>query len=145
MVEGAGAVPAGVEDFNSKVIEEFRANGGKVGGPFEGGPMILLTTTGARSGATRVSPLVYTKDGDDLVIIASKGGAPESPAWYHNLVANPRATAEVGTEKFEVTARVAQGEERDRLYAAQAALMPNFAEYQEKTTRRIPVVVLHRV
>lgn len=133
-----------MSNFNEQLVEEFRATGGKVTGTFEGAPLIVLTTTGARSGATRVNPLVYTRDGEDYVIIASKGGAPESPAWYHNLLANPHATAEVGTEKFAVTARVAEGEERDRLYEAQAALMPNFAEYQRKTTRRIPVVVLHR-
>jgi deazaflavin-dependent oxidoreductase (nitroreductase family) len=133
-----------MNDFNQDVIKQFRANGGKVGPPFEGAPMLLLTTTGARSGQQRTTPLVHTRDGDDIVILASKGGAPSHPAWYHNLVANPEVTLEVGTEKFKARARVATGEERDRLYAAQARLMPNFAEYQQKTTRRIPVVVLKR-
>jgi deazaflavin-dependent oxidoreductase (nitroreductase family) len=132
-------------EFNTNLINEFRANGGKVSGQFAGAPMILITTKGAKSGQERTTPLVYTRDGDNYVIIASKGGAPTHPAWYHNLVANPEATAEVGTEKFRVRARVAQGEERQRLYDAQAALMPNFAEYQKKTTRQIPVVVLEPI
>ena len=132
-------------DFNQNVIKQFRANGGKVGPPFEGAPMLLLTTTGARSGQRRTTPLVHTRYGDDIVVLASKGGAPFHPAWYHNLVANPEVTLEVGTETFKARARVATGEEHDRLYAAQAKLMPNFAEYQRKTTRRIPVVVLRRI
>ncbi|MGH7919626.1 MAG: nitroreductase family deazaflavin-dependent oxidoreductase [Candidatus Dormibacteraceae bacterium] len=131
-------------NFNEQVVAEFRANDGKVGGPFAGAPLILLASKGARSGAERLNPLMYTKDGEDLVVIASKGGAPESPAWYHNLVAHPEATVELGSEKFSVLARVARGEERDRLFQAQATLFPQFAEYQTKTTRRIPVVVLHR-
>ena len=134
-----------MNEFNQKVIAEFRANGGKVGPPFEGAPMLLLTTTGAKSGQQRTTPLVHTMDGDRLVVIASKAGAPNHPAWYHNLVANPTVTVEKGTERFQARARVAGDEERDRLYAAQARLMPNFAEYQQKTTRRIPVVVLERV
>lgn len=131
--------------FNRGVIEEFRANGGKVGGPFEGAPMVLITHTGAKSGTQYTSPLVYSKDGDSVVIIASKGGAPDDPQWFRNLVANPDVTVEIGTETFAGRARVAQGDERDRLYAAQAALMPNFAEYAAKTTRTIPVVVIERV
>ena len=131
-------------DFNQQVIAEFRANGGKVGGPFAGSPMALLTTTGARSGQPRTTPLVYTTDGDRIVIIASKAGAPTNPDWYHNLVANPMATLEIGAEKFQARARVAEGEERERLYDQQAALMPGFAEYQKKTTRQIPVVILER-
>ena len=134
-----------MQDFNQKVIQEFRANAGKVGPPFEGAPMLLITTTGAKSGQERTTPLVHTTDGDKLVIIASKGGAPSHPAWYHNLVANPVVTIEKGTEKFKARAHVAHGEERDRLFNAQAKLMPNFAEYQEKTTRRIPVIVLERI
>lgn len=133
-----------MSDLHEQVVEEFRARGGKVGGSFEGSPLLVLTTTGARSGAERVNPLMYTTDGEDLVVLASKGGRPENPAWYHNLVANPRATVELGTEKFTVTARVARGTERDRLFQAQAALYPRFAGYQEKTARQIPVVVLHR-
>jgi deazaflavin-dependent oxidoreductase (nitroreductase family) len=131
-------------DFNKKVIADFRANGGKVGPPFEGAPMMLLTTTGAKSGHPRTTPLVHTTDGDRLVIIASKAGAPTNPDWYHNLVKNPVVTVEVGTDKFQARAKVVASEERDRLYAAQAAVMPNFAEYETKTTRKIPVVVLER-
>jgi deazaflavin-dependent oxidoreductase (nitroreductase family) len=134
-----------MNEFNNRIVEEFRANGGKVGKPFEGAPMILVTTTGARSGRTRTSPLVYTRDGDRYVIIASYAGAPKHPAWYHNLVANPEVTVEVGTESFTARASTAEGEERRSLYDAQAALMPNFTEYQEKTTREIPVVVLERI
>jgi deazaflavin-dependent oxidoreductase (nitroreductase family) len=111
---------------------------------FRGAPIVLLTTKGAKSGATYTTPLVYTRDGERLVIIASKGGAPTNPAWFHNLVANPDVTIEVGPEKYEAKAVVTEGEERDRLFNAQAALMPNFAEYQKNTTRRIPVVVLER-
>ena len=131
-------------EFNKKVIDEFRANGGKVGKPFEGSPMILVTHKGAKSGVERTTPLVYTTDGDRLVIIASKAGSPNNPAWFHNLVANPDVTIEVGTEKFAARASVVSGEERRRLYDAQATKMPNFKEYQEKTTREIPVVVLTR-
>lgn len=131
-------------DFNGRIIEEFRSNQGKVGGPFEGAPMLLLTSTGARSGRRHTTPLVYLPDGDRFVVFASKGGAPTNPAWYHNLVANPRATAEVGTEKFEVNAIEMTGEERDRLYARQAARRSTFAEYERKTSRRIPVIALER-
>jgi deazaflavin-dependent oxidoreductase (nitroreductase family) len=131
--------------FNAQIIEQFRANGGTMTeGPFKGVPLLLLTTTGARSGKTRVNPLAYTRDGDRLVVIASKGGAPSHPDWYHNLVARPLVTVEVGRERFQARARIAEGAERDRLYAAQAQLLPAFAEYQRKTTRRIPVVVLER-
>jgi len=131
-------------DFNQQVIAEFRANSGKVGGPFAGSPMVLLTTTGAKSGKERTSPLVYTTDGDRIVIIASKAGAPTNPDWYHNIVANPTATVEIGTERFQAHATVAEGAERDRLFNQQATQMPGFAEYQTKTTRVIPVVVLER-
>jgi deazaflavin-dependent oxidoreductase (nitroreductase family) len=131
--------------WNRQIVEEFRANGGKVGGPFAGGTLLLLTTIGAKSGKTRVNPLAYTTDGDRLVIIASKGGAPSNPDWYYNLIANPKVTIEVGTETFEATATVVTGEQRDTLYAKQAEIMPGFAEYQEKTTRKIPVVVLERI
>ena len=131
-------------DFNEKLIAEFRANGGKVTGMFAGRPLLLLTTTGARSGQRRTTPLVHTWDGDRIVVIASKGGAPTSPGWYHNLVANPTVTVELGAETFPAKATAVTGAERDRLYAAQAALMPTFAEYETKTTRKIPVVVLER-
>jgi deazaflavin-dependent oxidoreductase (nitroreductase family) len=134
-----------MNDFNTKIIAEFRANGGKVGPPFEGAPMVLLHTTGAKSGKERVNPLVYTTDGDNLVIIASKGGAPTNPDWYHNIKANPSVTLEVGEETFTATATVHDsGPDRDRLYEAQAALMPGFKDYEEATDRVIPVVVLER-
>ena len=132
------------DDFNNKVIEEFRANGGKCGPPFEGSPMILVTHTGAKSGKVRTSPLVYTADGDRYAIIASKAGAPTSPDWYHNMVANPAVTVEVGTENFEATVEEATGAERDRLYAAQAEQLPVFKDYAAKTDRVIPVLVLTR-
>src|ERR1043165_6295351 len=131
-------------DFNLAIIKEFRENGGETFGPFKGRPLLLLTTKGAKSGNELTVPVVYTRDGDRYVIIASMGGAPKSPAWYHNLVANPEVTLEVGTEKFQAKASVAQSPERERLYAAQAAIMPAFTEYQQKTTRVIPVVVLTR-
>jgi deazaflavin-dependent oxidoreductase (nitroreductase family) len=131
-------------EWNRKNIEEFRANGGRVGGNFAGTPLLLLTTTGARSGKRYTTPVMYLPDGDRLVIFASKGGAPTSPDWYHNLVAHPHVTVEVGTETREVNAVVARGAERDELYARQAQLYPQFAEYQQKTTRQIPVVILER-
>ena len=134
-------------DFNRGVIEEFRANEGVVSGPFDGMPMILVTMTGAKSGRELCSPLVYSTDGDDVVIIASKGGAPSHPNWYYNLVANPAVTVEVGTETWEATAELTEGEERRRLYDAQAAQMPQFAEYEKKageTGREIPVFRLVR-
>jgi deazaflavin-dependent oxidoreductase (nitroreductase family) len=133
-------------DWNKSIIEEFRANGGKVGGPFEGGTLLLLTTTGAKSGKQRVSPLAYTTDGDRLIIIASKAGAPTNPDWYHNLLAHPTATIEVGTEQFQVKATsVLEEPERSRLYAKMVAKAPGFADYERKTTRKIPVVLLEKV
>ncbi|MGB4862053.1 MAG: nitroreductase family deazaflavin-dependent oxidoreductase [Tepidiformaceae bacterium] len=131
-------------DFNLNIIKEFRANGGQTSGPFKGAQLLLLTTTGAKSGKEGTTPLVYTKDGDNFVIIASMGGAPKNPAWYHNIKANPEVTLEVGTEKFQAKASEATGPERERLYAQQAAMMPAFNEYKEKTSRTIPVVVLSR-
>jgi deazaflavin-dependent oxidoreductase (nitroreductase family) len=133
------------EERNRKVIEEFRANGGKVGGPFEGRPMILVTTTGARSGQRRTSPLVYTRDGDRIFVVGSKGGAPTHPDWYHNLVANPRVDVEIGSETYAAEAKVITGPERDRVYAKLVGEMPFFADYQTKTTRVIPVVELQRL
>jgi len=130
--------------YNAALVQEFRDNGGTVTGMFAGAPLVLVTTTGAKSGRRRTTPIAYTRDGENVVVIASKAGAPTSPDWYHNLVANPEVTVELPGETFEARARVAQGDERDRLYDAQAALMPNFAEYQKTTTRRIPVVVLER-
>jgi deazaflavin-dependent oxidoreductase (nitroreductase family) len=134
-----------MNQFNQDLIAEFRANGGKVTGRFAGRPLLLLTTTGAKSGQPRTMPLVYTKDGDNLVIIASKGGSDANPDWYHNLVANPEATIELPGEQFRVRARRTAGEERRRLYDAQAALMPAFADYEQKTTREIPLFVLERI
>jgi deazaflavin-dependent oxidoreductase (nitroreductase family) len=133
-----------VSDWNAAIIDEFRANGGKVGGQFEGAPMLLLHTTGARTGRERVNPVVYASDGDNLVIFASKGGAPTHPDWYHNLVANPEVTVEVGAGTVPVRARVADGDERERLWSRQVEVMPGFAEYQSKTDRTIPVVVLEQ-
>jgi len=133
-----------MSDFNSSVIEEFRANGGKVGGPFDGAPLLLLHTTGARTGAARINPMMYLADGGRMYVFASKGGAPDNPDWYHNLLAHPRATVEVGEEQFEVDATVLTGAERDEIYQRQASRYPGFAEYQEKTTRIIPVVALDR-
>jgi deazaflavin-dependent oxidoreductase (nitroreductase family) len=135
---------ATVNDFNRNLIEEFRTNNGKVTGVFEHAPLLLLTTTGAKTGQQRTSPVVYTRDGDNVVVIASKGGAPAHPHWYLNLVANPDVTVELPGETYRAHARVAQGEERNRLFRAQADLMPNFDEYQRKTEREIPVVVLER-
>ncbi len=134
-----------INEVNRSVIAEFRANNGKVGGMFAGAPLLLLTHNGAKSGQPRTSPLAYTRDGERIAIIASKGGAPTNPDWYHNLIANPKATVELPEETFTARARVADGEERDRLYDAMAARMPNFAEYQRNTTHRIPVVVLERI
>lgn len=132
-------------EMNRRVIAEFRENGGKVGGMFAGAPLLLLHTVGAKSGQARIFPLVYTEDGDRLVVIASKGGAPTNPDWYHNLVAAPDATIELGEETFRVRAAVAEGAERDRLYDQMAEQQPQFAEYQRMTERRIPLFVLKRV
>ena len=128
------------------LITDFRAHGGEVtSGPFAGRPVLLLTTTGAKSGQPRLAPVVYSRDGEQYVIVASKGGAPTHPAWYLNLLANPVVTVEVGGETFELRATATEGAERDRLYEQHAAHSPSFAEYQRRTTRIIPVVVLERV
>src|SRR5689334_12405257 len=131
-------------DWNAKIIEEFRANGGKVGGQFEGAPLLLLHSTGAKSGQERVNPMMYLPDDGRLVVFASKGGHPTNPDWYHNLVANPEASVEVGDERIDVKARVASGDERERLWTRQKELYPGFAEYERNTTREIPVIVLER-
>jgi deazaflavin-dependent oxidoreductase (nitroreductase family) len=131
-------------DFNRQVIEEFRANEGRVGGMFEGSPLLLLTTTGAKSGKPVTSPVMYLADGERYVIIASNGGADHHPAWYHNLRATPEATVEVGTAKFQVKVLVTEGDERDRLYARMVEQAPGFAEYRAKTSRVIPVLALLR-
>ncbi len=132
--------------INQAQIDQFRANHGTVvEGLFKGAPMLLLTTHGARSGKAHVTPLTYTRNGDQYVVLASKLGAPEHPAWYHDLVANPVVTVEVGPECFQARASVVKGSERDSLFDAHATIMPNFAEYQRNTTRIIPVVILDRI
>jgi deazaflavin-dependent oxidoreductase (nitroreductase family) len=135
---------ADMNDFNTAIIEEFRANDGVVGGPFEGATLLLLSSTGAKTGSVRVTPVVYQRDGERLYIFASKAGAPTNPDWYHNLKANPTATIEVGAERYEVTATEITGEERDRIYAQQVELMPGFGDYEKQTDRVIPVVALDR-
>jgi deazaflavin-dependent oxidoreductase (nitroreductase family) len=133
-----------MHDYNQSIIDEFRSNEGIVGGPFADQTVLLLTHTGRKSGQERTNPLVYLEDGDRFLIFASKGGAPTHPDWYRNLLANPEATIEVGTEKFTVVAEDLKGEERDRLYAKNAELRPGFAEYQRNTDRVIPVIALTR-
>jgi deazaflavin-dependent oxidoreductase (nitroreductase family) len=130
-----------MSDWNARVIEEFRANGGKVAS-FASQPLLLLTHRGAKTGTRRTNPLAYFRDGDDYVIVASKGGAETNPDWYHNLLAEPSATIEVGTEQFDVTARPADEHERERLWAMITSANPAFADYEQKTTRSIPVVIL---
>ena len=132
-------------EFNAQVIAEFRANGGAVGGAFEGATILLLTTTGARSGLERVTPVVCRVDGDDVYVFASKAGAPTDPDWFHNLVANPEVGVELGTDSFRARAVVLEWPTRDEVYAAQAADYPNFAEYEAATDRVIPVVRLDRI
>jgi deazaflavin-dependent oxidoreductase (nitroreductase family) len=134
-----------MSDYNAAIIDEFRANGGKVGGPFSGAPMLLLHTTGARSGNERVNPVVYQAVGDDLAIFGSKAGAPTNPDWFHNLVANPDVTVELGTDTVPMRARMAENHERERIFTRQKEIMPGFADYEARTTRVIPVVILERV
>ncbi len=131
-------------DWNKAIIEEFRANEGKVGGHFEGTTLLLLHTTGAKSGLERVNPMMYFKDGDEYVVIASKAGADTSPDWYYNLVANPEVTVEAGTEQFEAVASVAPEPKRTSLYSKMEAISGGFTEYKNKTSRVIPVVTLTR-
>jgi deazaflavin-dependent oxidoreductase (nitroreductase family) len=135
-----------VTDFNAQIIDEFRANDGKVGGPFEAAKMILVHHRGARSGAERVSPLVYQPVGDSFAIFASRGGAPEHPSWFHNLVANPDTVVEVGADTIPVHARVLEGDERAAIWAKQKESVPVFADYEQRTagTREIPVILLER-
>ena len=136
------------EDPNREVIEEFRENAGRVdsamGGSFKGRPMLILHTTGARTGRERLAPLMYLQEGDRRFVFATKGGAPTHPHWFHNLKANPDVRVETGTETYPAAAAEMTGAERDRIYAAQAAAWPQFVEYEQKTTRRIPVVALER-
>jgi deazaflavin-dependent oxidoreductase (nitroreductase family) len=133
---------ADMNDWNTKIIAEFRANDGKVGGQFEGAPVLLLHTTGAKSGQERVNPMMYQQVGDDVAVFASKGGAPTNPDWYHNLVAHPDVQAEIGAQTLPFTARVATGDEREPIWSKQKTDYPGFAEYEEKTTRQIPVIIL---
>jgi deazaflavin-dependent oxidoreductase (nitroreductase family) len=133
------------KNWNAEIIEEFRANEGRVGGRFASIPILLLHHTGAKSGTVRVNPLAYQTDDDRLVIFASKGGAPTNPDWYHNLRANPEATVEVGTDSITVRARVTEGEERERLWSSAKVAIPGFAAYEERVPRTIPVIVLERV
>jgi deazaflavin-dependent oxidoreductase (nitroreductase family) len=132
-------------DFNKTVIEEFRANAGNVGGQFAKVPMLLLHTVGAKSGEPRINPLAYVADAERLVIVASFAGAPTNPPWYHNLLANPEVGVEVGSEEYRAIATVAEEPERSALYEKVAAALPAFSEYQSKTTRVIPVILLTRV
>jgi deazaflavin-dependent oxidoreductase (nitroreductase family) len=129
-------------DFNAKIIDEFHANDGRVSGMFEGMPLLLLHHTGAKSGKTRINPLAYQSDNGRYVIFASKGGAPTNPDWYHNLKAHPNVTIEVGSDTIDTLASEATGEERERLFRTQAERIPQFAEYQKKAGRVIPVIVL---
>jgi deazaflavin-dependent oxidoreductase (nitroreductase family) len=133
-----------MSDWNTRVIEEFRANAGKVGGSFEGAPMLILHSTGAKTGQERVKPLVYQAVGDGVAVFASKGGAPDNPDWFHNVVAHPDVTVEIGTDTVPMRARVAEGDERERIWARQKQLMPGFADYEANTARQIPVVILER-
>jgi deazaflavin-dependent oxidoreductase (nitroreductase family) len=132
-------------DWNAKIIDEFRANHGQVGGPFEGAPMLLLHHMGARTGTERVNPLVYLPNDENFVVFASKGGAPTNPDWYHNLLAHPKTQVDVGDDTHDVVAREATGDERAQLWERMKAERPGFAEYEQKTTRQIPAVVLEKV
>jgi deazaflavin-dependent oxidoreductase (nitroreductase family) len=129
-------------DFNTRIIDEFRANHGRVGGPFEGGALLLLHSIGARSGQRRVNPVMYRKEGERYYVFASKGGADDNPSWYHNLKANPDVEIEVGDRTISVRADEVEGEERDAIYGRHAAQYPAFAGYERGTSRRIPVVAL---
>src|SRR6476660_4671039 len=135
---------ADMNDLNRRTIEEFRANGGKVGGFFTGLPLLLLHHVGAKSGVERVNPLAYQQVGDSVAVFASKGGSPTHPDWFHNLVANPDVKVEIGTDSYSGRARVATGAERGRIWEAQKAKLPQFAEYEAKAGREIPVVVIER-
>ncbi len=130
------------QDFNQQIIDEFRANSGVVGGMFEGAPLLLLHHRGAKSGQERISPLVYLADDGRYAVFASKGGAPTNPGWYHNLLAHPDVTIEVGSETMRAHAEEVKGDERDRLFAENSRQRENFADYERKTTRVIPVIAL---
>jgi len=132
-------------EFNAKVIEEFRANAGRCGGYFEGSPLLLLTTQGARTGREHVTPLTYTRDGERLVVVASKGGAPSDPDWYRNLIAHPEVVVEIDTERFDARATPAEPGERERLFEQIVLQRPRFGEYRRATDRVIPVVILELI
>jgi deazaflavin-dependent oxidoreductase (nitroreductase family) len=134
-----------LNERNKMIIDEFRANGGKVGGPFEGKTLLLLHTRGAKSGQERINPVACIRDGERLAVIASKGGAPTNPDWYYNVIANPLVTVEVGTDKFQARATISEEPERTRLYNKMVEVMPGFDDYRRKTSRVIPVIVLTRV
>ena len=134
-----------MNDWNGPIIEEFRANGGKVGGQFAGANLLLLHTRGAKSSQPRINPLGYVKDGDKFVIIASKGGAPTNPDWYYNILAHPEVSIEVGSERFDARASVPERQERDRIFVEVVKQAPGFGEYQKNTSRIIPVVVLEKI
>jgi deazaflavin-dependent oxidoreductase (nitroreductase family) len=133
------------QDFNRNLIKDLRANGRATSGPFMGRDVLILTTKGAKSKEVRENPMVYTRDGDHYVVVASKGGSPTHPAWYHNLVTHPDVTVEVNGETFKARAHVPQGDEYERLYQQHASTNPQFHEYRRKTTRKIPVIVLERI
>jgi deazaflavin-dependent oxidoreductase (nitroreductase family) len=133
-----------INDFNQQIIDEFRANDGKVGGPFQGAQLLLLHTTGAKSGKPRIAPLAFRQEGDAVAVFGSKAGADTNPDWFHNVVANPQVSVELGSERFDAIARVAEGSERDRIWEQQKADVPNFAQYEQQTDRQIPVILLER-
>jgi deazaflavin-dependent oxidoreductase (nitroreductase family) len=135
----------GRADWNHGVIEDYRANGKATSGPFVGRQLLLLTTVGSKSGENRTSPLAYTTDGDKIVIVASMGGAPTHPFWYTNILAQPIVTVELNGETFRARATVATPAARRRLYDQHAEMHPSFVEYEQKTSREIPVVLLERI
>jgi len=139
------SVSTSFQDFNRDLIKDIRANGKATSGPFLGREVLVLTTTGAKTGDVRETPLVYTRDGDHHVIIASKGGAPTHPSWYHNLVKNPEVSVEAGGQRFKARAHIAEGDEYERLYNQHADINPGFHDYRKKTSRKIPVIVLERL
>ncbi len=136
-------VAMSTNNWNSGIITEFRKNHGKVGGHFEGAPLLILQTKGARSGKTHVVPVMYLLDGKRYLVFASKGGAPTNPDWYHNLKANPNVKAEIGDKTIDLVAEEVIGDDRDRLYKIQSTRYPSFADYERKTTRKIPVIALN--
>jgi len=139
---GADWLTLVMANWNDTLIEEFRSNSGKVGGPFEGAPLLLLHTVGRKTGQERVNPVMYRKVPAGYAVFASKAGAPSNPDWYHNLLAHPQVTAEIGTGTVQVVARVAEGDEREQIWSAHKAANPGFAEYERKTARQIPVIIL---